>query len=346
MSTSGAPSEAQGEGGNEGVVLRRRPVGLLRHGDVELVPLPVPEPPPGGIVVKTDLIGIDATVRSWLQAGEGYFPAVEIGEVVRSSGIGRVVATDSPNYREGDVVTALTGWQRYVALNDDILATNVGPAESVDQAAHLAVYGSAGMTAYVGMLEVGEVQAGDRVLVSAAAGATGSIAAQLAKIHGATVVGLAGSEAKCAWLVDDLGLDAAVDYKTADVPTKLKEHFPRGIDVYFDNVGGPLLDMALARIANKGRVVLCGAISSYNDEHRPPGPANYLNLIQRRASMRGFLSLDHWDRFGQIQPILEELVTSGQLRYRTEVFHGLESSVDALNAMFTGRNTGKLVIEL
>jgi NADPH-dependent curcumin reductase CurA len=339
-------AQGEGEPGNEGVVLRQRPVGLLRHEDVELVPLPIPDPPAGGIVVKTDLIGIDATVRSWLQAGEGYFPAVEIGEVVRSSGIGQVVVTDSPNYREGDVVTALTGWQRYVALNDDMLVTNVGTPDTVDQAAHLAVYGSAGVTAYVGMLEVGEVTAGDRVLVSAAAGATGSIAAQLAKIHGATVVGLAGSEAKCAWLVDDVGLDAAIDYKTADVPAKLKEHFPKGIDVYFDNVGGPLLDMALARIANQGRVVLCGAISSYNDEHRPPGPANYLNLIQRQASMRGFLSLYHWERFGQIQPILEELVTSGQLRYRTEVFHGLEAAVDALNAMFTGQNTGKIVIDL
>ena len=333
-------------GDNEGVVLRQRPVGLLRHDDVELVGLPFPEPPPGGIVVQTDRIGIDATVRSWLQEGEGYFPAVEIGEVVRSSGIGRVVVTDSPNYREGDVVTALTGWQRYVALNDDVLATNVGPSKTVDQAAHLAVYGSAGMTAYLGMLEVGEVKAGERVLVSAAAGATGSIAAQLAKIHGATVVGLAGSEAKCAWLVDDLGLDEAIDYKTADVPARLKQHFPKGIDVFFDNVGGPLLDMALARIANEGRVVLCGAISSYNDEHRPPGPANYLNLIQRQASMRGFLTLHHWGRFGEIQPILEGLVTSGQLRFRTEVFHGLEASVDALNAMFTGQNTGKIVIEL
>lgn len=333
-------------GGNEGVVLRRRPVGLLRHEDVELVDLPVPEPPPGGIVVRTDKIGIDATVRSWLQAGEGYFPAVEIGEVVRSSGIGRVVVTDSPNYREGDVVTALTGWQRYVALADDILATNVGPGDKVDQAAHLAVYGSAGMTAYIGMLEVGKVEEGDRVLVSAAAGATGSIAAQLAKHRGATVVGLASSDEKCRWLVDDLGLDDAVNYRTADVPVHLKQHFPKGIDVFFDNVGGPLLDMALARIANHGRVVLCGAISSYNDDHRPPGPANYLNLIQRQASMHGFLTLNHWDRFGEIQPLLEGLVSSGALTFRTEVFEGLDSAVDALNAMFTGRNIGKIVIEL
>jgi NADPH-dependent curcumin reductase CurA len=333
-------------GSNEGIVLRRRPVGLLHHDDVEQVDLPFPEPPEGGIVVETDMIGIDATVRSWLQEGEGYFPAVEIGEVVRSSGIGRVVVTDSPNYKEGDVVTALTGWQRYVALPDDILATNVGPSGEVDQAAHMAVYGSAGMTAYLGMLETGEVEKGDRVLVSAAAGATGSIAAQLAKLQGATVVGVAGTDGKCAWLVDFLGLDAAVNHRSDDLAAQLKQHFPKGIDVFFDNVGGPLLDLALARVATKGRVVLCGAISSYNDAHRPPGPANYLNLIHREASMRGFLTLNHWDRFGEIQPRLQELVEAGKLKFRTEVFTGLESSVDALNAMFTGANTGKIVIQL
>ena len=331
---------------NEGVVLRQRPVGLLRHDDVELVSLPMPEVPPGGMVVRTDRIGIDATVRSWLDAGQGYLPAVEIGEVVRSSGIGEVIASDSPNYAVGDIVTALTGWQRYVALPDDMLVTNVGPAASVDQEAHLAVFGSAGMTAYVGMLEVGAVQEGDRVLVSAAAGATGSIAAQLAKHRGAFVVGLAGTDDKCRWLVDDLGLDDAVNYKAADVPAELKRLFPKGIDVFFDNVGGAILDMALARIADRGRVVLCGAISSYNDEHRPPGPANYLNLIQRQATMQGFLSLYHWGRFGEIQPVLEGLVASGDLRFRTEVFRGLESAVDALNAMFTGANTGKILIEL
>jgi NADPH-dependent curcumin reductase CurA len=334
---------------NEGVVLRSRPVGLLRHEDVELVDLPMPEVPPGGVLVETEWIGIDATVRSWLQEGEGYFPAVEIGEVVRSSGSGRVIATDSPNYRLGDVATALTGWQRYVALPDDILVTNVGHGDEVDQQAHLAVYGSAGMTAYIGMLEVGEVQPGDTVVVSAAAGATGSLAAQIAKLHGARVVGIAGSPEKCAWLTDPpeqggLGLDGAIDHHADDLAAQLKELCPKRVDVYFDNVGGPVLDAVLARIANGARVVLCGAISSYNDAHRPPGPANYQNLIQRRASMRGFLTLDHWGRFGEIQPKLQALVESGDLRYRTTTFDGLESGVDALNAMFTGANIGKVVI--
>lgn len=331
---------------NEGVVLRSRPEGLLRHEDVELVDLPMPEPPPGGVVVKTEWLGIDATVRSWLSEGEGYFPAVELGEVVRCSGSGPVVATDSPNFAVGDIATALTGWQRYVGLEDNGLVTNVGPADTVDQQAYLAVYGATGLTAYVGMLEVGEVKEGETVVVSAAAGATGSMAVQMAKLKGARVIGIAGTDDKCRWLVDDLGIDGAINHRTDDVPARLKELCPKRVDVFFDNVGGPVLDTVLARLANGGRVVLCGAISSYNDAHRPPGPANYLNLIQRRGSMRGFLALDHWGRYPEIVEVLKGWVGEGKLTYRTEVFEGLESGVDAMNAMFTGQNTGKIVIRL
>jgi NADPH-dependent curcumin reductase CurA len=331
---------------NEGVVLRSRPTGLLRHDDVELIELPMPEPPPGGVVVKTEWLGIDATVRSWLSEGEGYFPAVELGAVVRCSGSGPVVATDSPNFAVGDIATALTGWQRYVGLADDGLVTNVGTADTVDQQAYLAVYGATGLTAYVGMLEVGEVKEGETVVVSAAAGATGSLAVQMAKLQGARVIGIAGSDEKCAWLVGDLGIDGAINHRTDDIPARLKELCPKRVDVFFDNVGGPVLDNVLARLANGGRVVLCGAISSYNDEHRPPGPANYLNLIQRRASMRGFLALDHWGRYPEIVEVLKGWVEAGHLQYRTEVFEGLEAGVDAMNAMFTGQNTGKIVVKL
>ncbi|MBA2281725.1 MAG: NADP-dependent oxidoreductase [Acidimicrobiia bacterium] len=331
---------------NEGVVLRRRPEGLLTHDDVELVDLPMPEPPDGGCVLKTAWLGIDATVRSWLSEGEGYFPAVEVGAVVRCSGIGTVVASASPKFPVGHVVSCLSGWQRYVALPDDGLATPLGPPESVDMLAMLAVYGATGLTAYVGMIDVGEVKEGDTVVVSAAAGATGSVAAQIAKIQGARVIGIAGTDEKCGWLTDGLGLDGTVNYRTDDVAARLKELCPKRIDVFFDNVGGSILDACLARLANGGRVVLCGAISSYNDEHRPPGPANYLNLIQRRASMRGFLSLDHWGRFPEVAAVLAGWVAEGKLQYRVEEFEGLESGVDALNAMFTGANTGKIVIRV
>jgi NADPH-dependent curcumin reductase CurA len=328
-------------------VLRRRPDGLLAPDDVELVDLPMPDPPPGGCVLRTEWLGIDATVRSWLSEGEGYFPAVEIGEVVRCSGIGSVVATDNPaKFPEGVIVSCLSGWQQFAALADDGLATPLGGRDDVDQLAMLAVYGATGLTAYVGMIDVGEVAEGDTVVVSAAAGATGSIAAQIAKVRGARVIGIAGTADKCAWLVDDLGLDGAINHRTDDLSTRLKELCPKRIDVFFDNVGGRILDACLARLANGGRVVLCGAISSYNDAHRPPGPANYLNLIQRRASMRGFLSLDHWGRFPEIAAVLAGWVAEGKLRYRTHQFEGLESAVDALNAMFLGENTGKIVIKL
>ena len=332
---------------NRGVVLRRRPEGLLSPDDIELVDLPMPEPPPGGVVVKTEWLGIDATVRSWLSEGEGYFPAVEIGEVVRCSGSGPVVATDNPErFPVGSIATALTGWQEYVALEDNGLVTNVGMADDVDQTAYLAVYGATGLTAYVGMLDVGEIKEGETVVVSAAAGATGSIAAQIAKLHGCRVVGIAGTDEKCRWLVEELGLDGAINHRGDDVHARLKELCPKRVDVYFDNIGGPTLDAVLARLANGGRVVLCGAISSYNDAHRPPGPANYLNLIQRRASMRGFLSLDHWGRFPEIAKILGEWVAEGKLTYKLHVYEGLESGVQALNAMFTGENLGKIVIRL
>jgi NADPH-dependent curcumin reductase CurA len=336
-----------GERKNQGVVLRQRPNGLLRHEDVELIDLPMPAVPENGCVVEVEWLGIDATVRSWLDEGAGYLPAVEIGEVVRCSGSGTVIETTSDRFPIGECATALTGWQRYVALPDDLLVTPVGKASEVDQPAFQAVYGATGVTAYVGMVEVGEAKAGETVLVSAAAGATGSIAAQIAKhVLGCRVVGVAGSDEKCRWLVDDLGLDGAINYRTEDVPSRLKELCPKRIDVFFDNTGGPILDQALARLAMGGRVVLCGAISQYNDEHRPPGPANYLNLIQRRGTMKGFLSIDHWGRYPEILDILRGYVERGEVRYRTEVFEGLESGVDAMNAMFTGANTGKIVIKL
>jgi NADPH-dependent curcumin reductase CurA len=195
--------------------------------------------------------------------------------------------------------------------------------------AYHALIGATGLTAYVGIVDIGEVKEGETVVVTAAAGATGSIAVQIAKLLGARVIGIAGSDEKCAWLVDDLGIDGAINYKRDDVHARLKELCPKRIDVFFDNVGGPVLDAGLARLNMHGRVVLCGAISSYNDAHRPPGPANYLNLIQRRASMRGFLSLDHWGRFAEIAATLSGWVAEGKLTYRAHFFEGLESAPGA-----------------
>ena len=330
---------------NQRVVLRRRPEGLLTEDDVELEEgVALPELADGEALVEVEWLGIDATVRTWLSKAEGYLPAVEIGEAVRASGIGRVVATRCETFPLGDFVYGLPGWQRYGVVRDDPLATHLGP--EVDAPALLSVYGATGLTAYVGMLEVGRAEAGQTVVVSAAAGATGSLAAQIAKIQGCRVIGICGRADKARWLTDDLGLDGAIDHRTENVGARLRELCPDRIDVYFDNVGGPILDLVLDRLAMHARVVLCGAIAIYNEHGRPPGPSNYFQLINRRARMEGFLSLDHWDRFPEVAATLGTWIAEGRLQYRTEVYEGLGSAVDALNALFTGANTGKTVIRL
>jgi NADPH-dependent curcumin reductase CurA len=330
---------------NERVVLRRRPEGLLSKDDVDLESgVALPDLVDGEALVEVEWLGVDATVRTWLSKAEGYLPAVEIGEVVRASGIGRVVATRCTTFPLGDYVYGLPGWQRFGVVRDDPLATHLGP--EVDAPAMLSVYGATGLTAYVGMIDIGKAEAGQTVVVSAAAGATGSLAAQIAKIRGCRVVGICGSAEKARWLVDDLGLDGAIDHRVDDVPARLKELCPDRIDVYFDNVGGPILDAVLDRLAMNARIVLCGAIAIYNEHGRPPGPANYFQLINRRARMEGFLSLDYWDRFSEVAGTLGTWMAEGKLTYRTEVYEGLDSAVDALNALFTGANTGKTMIKV
>jgi NADPH-dependent curcumin reductase CurA len=330
---------------NRQIVLNRRPEGLVSRDDFEVVDAKMPEPGNNEVRIETLYLGMDATVRTWLSKAEGYIPPVEIGEVVRCSGIGRVVESNSDKVPMGALVATLTGWQQHAVVGDDPMLTTV-LAEDADPLAELSVFGSAGMTAYVGLTEIGKVREGETVVVSAAAGATGSTAVQIAKILGARVIGVAGSDEKCRWLVDDLGAVGAINYRTDDLAGKIKEFCPKGVDVFFDNTGGPVLDAVLGRIGNGGRVVLCGAISSYNDHHKPPGPANYLNLISRRASMQGFISWDSWGRWAEITDQLRAWVREGSLRYRTHIFEGLDSAPDALNAMFTGENIGKIVVKL
>jgi len=330
---------------NRRVVLRRRPEGLLRHDDVEIEDgVALPDLADGEALIQVEWLGLDATVRTWLSKAEGYLPAVERGEPVRASGIGRVVATRCPTFPLGHRVYGLPGWQHYGLVRDDPLATDLGP--EVDAPAMLSVLGATGLTAYVGIIDVGAAREGETVVVSAAAGATGSLAAQIAKIRGCRVVGICGSDDKVRWLVGGLGLDGAINRRTEDVRARLRELCPDRIDVYFDNVGGPILDAVLDRLAVHARVVLCGAIAVYNEPRRPPGPSNYFQLINRRARMEGFLSLDHWNRFGEVAATLGGWLAEGRLQYRTEVHEGLDTAVDALNALFTGANTGKTVIRL
>jgi NADPH-dependent curcumin reductase CurA len=326
------------------IVLRERPTGLLSWDDLELEDAPVPEMGEGQALMRTELIGVDATVRSWLNAGEGYLPAVEIGEVVRASGIGTIVASNTPAFEVGDVAYGLPGLQEYALCQDDLFWSKL-PA-GTDLAPMLSIYGSTGLTAYVGLIDVGQAKEGETVVVSAAAGATGSLVGQIAKLLGCRAIGIAGTEEKCRFVVEELGFDAAICHRTDDLAAALKEHCPKGVDVYFDNVGGRVLDAVLGRIAQQGRVVLCGSISAYNETHKPPGPANYINLISRRGRMEGFIALDHWGRFPEIADTLRGWVDGGQVRHVEHYFEGLESSVDALNALFTGANTGKVIVRV
>jgi NADPH-dependent curcumin reductase CurA len=328
---------------NRQIVLRRRPVGLLGPDDTELVTSAAPRPAEGEALLRTTYVGLDAAVRTWLNDQRGYLPPVGLGEVIRSAGVGEVVESRCDAYKVGDIVTTLTGFQDYVIIRDDVFSTPI-PGES-DQAAILSVYGSGGATAYFGMTEIGRPQPGDTVVVSAAAGATGSIAGQVAKIAGARVIGIAGGADKCRTVVADFGFDACIDYKNDDLPAALKQHCPRGVDVYFDNVGGEILDAVLGRLAPKARVVLCGVISSYlTGEH--PGPANYVNLLAKTASMQGFNALDMWDRFDDAFADLRRWGQEGRLRHRSTILEGLESCVDALNGLFTGANIGKMLVKV
>jgi NADPH-dependent curcumin reductase CurA len=328
---------------NRRILLRRRPNGLVAPDDTELVTRPAPQPGDGEALVRTTYVGIDAAARTWLDGQPGYLPALQLGDVIRAAGIGEVVATRCDAYAVGDVVTTLTGFQEYVLVRDDIFTTP-NPGET-DQLAIMSVYGPTGATAYFGMTDIGKPQAGDTVVVSAAAGATGSVAGQIAKIADARVVGIAGGPHKCKAVVEDFGFDACIDYKADDLRAALKEHCPRGVNVYFDNVGGPILDAVLGRLAPKARVVLCGVISSYlSGEH--PGPANYVNLLSKTATMQGFNALDQWGRFDEAFAALRQWEAEGRLVHRQTIFEGIESCVDALNGLFTGANIGKTLVKL
>lgn len=331
------------ESTNRQVVLRRRPVGLVAPEDVELVAAPLPELADGEALLRNTYVGIDAAVRTWLNDQPGYLPPVGLGEVIRAAGIGEVVATRCDAYAVGDVVTTLSGFQEYCVIRDDLFSTPMPGL--TDQLAIMSVYGPTGATAYFGMMDIGRPREGETVVVSAAAGATGSVAGQIAKVHGARVVGIAGGPEKCRAVVESFGFDACIDYRAGDLAAALKQHCPRGIDVYFDNVGGPILDAVLGRLARNARVVLCGVISSYLDG-RHPGPSNYVNLLAKTARMEGFNALDQWGRFDEAFTALRRWEQDGLLKHRQTVYHGVESCVDALNGLFTGANIGKMLVEV
>jgi NADPH-dependent curcumin reductase CurA len=329
---------------NRRITLARRPEGLPVPDDFAVEEVDLPELAEGEALVRTTYLSIDPTVRTWISEARSYFPPVQLGEVVRCPGAGEVVATRCDAYKVGDLVTSLPGWQEYSVVHDDVFTTKA--PTGVDAVALLGVLGQNGMAAHIGLLDVGQPREGQTVVVSAAAGATGSIAAQIAKIKGCRVVGIAGSPEKCAWLVDELGLDAAIDHRAEGFAEALRAATPDRVDVYFDNVGGWILDAVLRRLAMHGRVVLCGAISVYNEQRRPPGPSSYLELITQRGRMEGFNTFDHWGRFDEITAELAAWVADGRLVGRQTIVQGLDRAPDALRMLFEGANTGKLLVAL
>ena len=271
----------------------------------------------------------------------------QIGEPIRSNGVGVVIATnDEAKFPLGRAIMAMVGWQQYRVLAADEFLPVTIVDENVALLDTLNVMGHVGLTAYLGVTEVAKPEPGETFLVSAAAGGVGSVAGQIAKLRGATVIGIAGGPTKCKWVVDELGFDACIDYKSEDVAVRLKELAPQGVNVFFDNVGGELLDTVLRRLANRGRVVLCGDISTYNLEGPPPPLRNIKYVMGKRARMEGFNTLDHWDSYAEGAAQLAAWVADGSIKHREHVFDGIDHAPEALVRLFTGDHLGKLAIKV
>ncbi len=330
---------------NHQIRLAVRPRGLPTSECWELREVPVPEPEDGEFLVRVSHISIDPAMRGWMNAGASYIDPVALGAVMRAGAVGEVIASSHPQFAVGQHVSGTFGVQRYVVSKGRGVSV-VDPALA-SLPTYLGALGTTGLTAYFGLLEVGRMTAGDTVVISAAAGAVGSVAGQIARLKGAgTVIGIAAGPEKCGWITGELGFDAAIDYTAGDVAGALREHAPKGVDVYFDNVGGEILDAALARLARGARVVICGAISQYN-ALAVRGPANYLSLLVNRASMTGMVVFDFADRYGAARQEMAQWLRDGELVAREQVVPGDVSDFpDTLLMLFRGENAGKLVLEL
>lgn len=331
---------------NRRFLLRERPTGRIGPDTFELSEEAIPELGDGEALVRVDWISLDPTNRTWINDTPTYLPPVGIGEVMRAAGIGEVVASKSPAYAVGQQVQGLLGWQEYAVLTDTSMVNPVDVAPGIAPSAYLGALGMTGLTAWIGIRDIGKPRPGETVVVSAAAGAVGSVAGQLAKAAGARVVGIAGGPEKCALLTDRLGFDAAVDHRADDWAAQLAAATPNGIDVDFENVGGDLMDAIFARLNIGARVALCGLISGYNAEDPPPGPRAFGNLLIQRATVQGFIVLDHFGRAPEAIGEIAGLIESGKLTPLETVVEGFEQLPTAINMLFDGKNVGKLVVKI
>jgi hypothetical protein len=322
--------------------LRARPVGMVKESDFELVEEPLPKPGPGQALVRNLYLAFEPAMRGWMEDRPSYIPPVGLGEVMRGMTVGEVVESDLAGIAPGDLVSAMGGWQEWFAGAAGLQKVPPG----TDPTLALSVLGITGLTAYFGMLDLGKPRAGETVLVSGAAGATGSVAGQIAKIAGSRTIGIAGGAEKCAWLVGEAGFDSAIDYRREDVARRLAELAPSGVHVFFDNVGGAMLEAALGQVAERARIVLCGAISGYNLEEPAPGPRNLMNLVIRRGRMEGFIVIDYAARFGEARQELARWVAEGRIAHRVDVQKGFENAPHAFQRLFRGDNLGKQLLQL
>ena len=324
--------------------LAARPSGLPKPSDWKLTEEPVRPPADAEVLVRAKYISLDPAMRGWMNDVKSYVPPVALGEVMRAGGVGEVLESKHPSLKPGDFVHGSFGVQTHATLPGTAV-TKLDPSFA-PLPVFLGTLGMPGMTAYFGLLDVGQPKEGETVVVSGAAGAVGTVVGQIAKIHGCRVIGIAGGKRKCDYLVDELGFDAALDYKAGDLKAALREHCPKGVDVYFDNVGGPILDIVLTRLARKARIVICGAISQYNNTQPTEGPRNYMSLLVFRARMEGMVVFDYVDRFPQALEALSGWLASGKLKTREEIVHGIDRFPEALLMLFKGENLGKLVLQV
>lgn len=323
--------------------LAARPTGLPTAADFAFAREPVPVPGDGELLVRVAYISLDPAMRGWMRDVPSYIPPVGLGQVMRAGGVGHVVRSNHPGFAVGDAVVGAFGVQDY-ALSNGAGVTRVDP-RMAPLPVFLGTLGMTGLTAYFGLFDVGRPEPGQTVVVSGAAGAVGMVAGQLAKIHGCRAVGIAGGADKCRFVVDELGFDAAIDYKRADLGAELRARCPDRVHVYFDNVGGDILDAVLAKLARGARVVVCGAISQYN-EGEVRGPSNYLSLLVNRASMQGMVVFDYAPRYAEAIAVMAGYLADGRLKSREHVVEGLESFPERLGMLFRGENTGKLVLQI
>ncbi len=330
---------------NKKLLLQKRPLGLPKQDTWKLVETEIPKPNDGEFLVECEYVSLDPAMRGWINAGRSsYIPPVELNDVMRAGGVGKIIESKHPDFKVGEHVYGQTGIQQYI-VTDGKGWHKVDPSLA-PLPMYLGTLGMPGMTAYFGILEVGELKEGDAVLVSGAAGAVGSVVGQIAKIKNCKVIGIAGGADKCKYIVDELGFDGAIDYKSDNVATKLKEYFPKGIDVYFDNVGGDILNLALSRLAMHARIVICGAISQYNNTTPIKGPSNYLSLLVNRGTMRGMVVFDYAKDYQKASQQMALWMMQGRLKSKEDIYEGIENFYDTFLRLFSGEKLGKLALKV